>query len=455
MKRRQLIVLVPILAVIGFLAISFLLLGRGAAGGPNTSGQVESERPRTPEPIGDNAASKLAAAMIGAPATVDRGASVQEIAANLAPPTAEAAESDAVGGARAKGPDAIPSDSGPPPVPPSPERPKASTEAKLVEPPPEAQTQGPARQAPVTRDACDYGSLQIGGIGGSEIKVSNYVPALQLCSRADAPDQIAIRSMSIGGQSWLLLVNPEGLQTTIEKTACWTCKDTSDETLKETRLVRAVERAASLPGVAHRTFLQNAGLQRGYAQGDFVTGDLCPSSRPLDRRFFETLATTNKTTPIALSISGLWLRSHAVDFQWLQKLERAGVFDIVWVNHSYSHPYAPGQPFDHTFLMTQNLNLDFEILETERLLVSHGGTPSVFFRFPGLISSGALMETIRKYHLISLGAEAWLAKGERPRHGSIILVHPNGNEEVGLDTFDKLYKEGSLNTPLESIRIAP
>jgi hypothetical protein len=106
-------------------------------------------------------------------------------------------------------------------------------------------------------------------------------------------------------------------------------------------------------------------------------------------------------------------------------------------------------------MLKDGIDPDFEILETEELLISNGGIPSVFFRFPGLVSSSSLMQAVRKYHLISLGVEAWLAKGQRPQPGSIILVHPNGNEEVGLDIFEKLYKQGWVMKPIQSVTLAP
>jgi len=34
--------------------------------------------------------------------------------------------------------------------------------------------------------------------------------------------------------------------------------------------------------------------------------------------------------------------------------------------------------------------------------------------------------------LIPIGSAAWLAKGETPRAGSLILVHANGNEPEGI-----------------------
>ena len=72
-----------------------------------------------------------------------------------------------------------------------------------------------------------------------------------------------------------------------------------------------------------------------------------------------------------------------------------------------------------------------EILDVERLLIANGETPSVFFRFPGLISDPALMEAVRENHLIPLGANAWLALGRKAPPGAVVLVHPNGNEPFG------------------------
>ena len=40
------------------------------------------------------------------------------------------------------------------------------------------------------------------------------------------------------------------------------------------------------------------------------------------------------------------------------------------------------------------------------------------------------MDAVRRHHLIVLGRDAWLAKGQRPGAGSIVLVHPNGNEKA-------------------------
>jgi peptidoglycan/xylan/chitin deacetylase (PgdA/CDA1 family) len=228
-----------------------------------------------------------------------------------------------------------------------------------------------------------------------------------------------------------------------------------EDALKTTRYIEAVERSAETPGLVHRTFLRDAGLIHGATPGDFITGDLCPSHRPLDRRFFEKLKSNGAGTPVALSISGRWLKHHAADFQWLRAQAASGALDILWTNHTYDHPYAKGRPDDETFLLTKGVDPDYEILENERLLIANGGTPSIFFRFPGLVSSSPLMQAVRRHHLVSIGADSWLAKGQRPAPGSIVLVHPNGNEESGIDLFAKYYDNGKIARPLEPLAAAP
>ncbi len=96
-----------------------------------------------------------------------------------------------------------------------------------------------------------------------------------------------------------------------------------------------------------------------------------------------------------------------------------------------------------------------EILDTERLLIANGETPSLFFRFPGLVSSDPLMETVRKFHLVTLGADAWLAIGQKPGPGSIVLVHPNGNEPEGLRRFAAAIAHGAIAQPFEPLTDAP
>jgi hypothetical protein len=282
--------------------------------------------------------------------------------------------------------------------------------------------------------------------------VSDYTPVLRAC-KGPGGEAVAIREMTLRGETALLLADPEKLTTRIERAACWTCGDAEESGLNGTRMMRAIRRSAEAPGLTHRGFLENAGLTRGERGGEYFSGDLCPSRKPMDRDFLATLE--GNDTPIALSISGLWLLHHFQDYRWLLDAQAKGALAITWINHTYTHPYRKGVAENANFLLLPGVDADNEILETERLLIANGQTPSLFFRFPGLVSSSPLMQAVRRNHLISLGADAWLALNQKPRDGSVILVHPNGNEELGLKIYTKDAATGALPSPLKPLDEAP
>jgi hypothetical protein len=285
--------------------------------------------------------------------------------------------------------------------------------------------------------------------------VGDYQPVLKACVAADERKAVAIREMMVAGQKVALLADPDALTTRLERAECWTCRDESEGELDATRMGRAIRESAEAPGLVHRGFLQNAGLTHGGAQGDFVTGDLCPSRKPLDRGFLTRLESAGPHVPVALSISGLWLVHHFDDFRWLVDQRNAGALNILWTDHTYHHPYRRKLPDDANFLLTKGVDPDEEILDTERLLIANGETPSLFFRFPGLISSDPLMQAVSQRHLITLGANAWLALGQKPEHCSIVLVHPNGNEPKGLALFSADLAHGAIAAPFEPLTAAP
>jgi hypothetical protein len=289
----------------------------------------------------------------------------------------------------------------------------------------------------------------------SAASVGDYRPVLKACVSVDGRKAVAIREMTVAGQKLALLADPEALTTRLERAACWTCGEMSQAELQSTRMGRAISESAEAPGLIHRGFLQNAGLTHGAAQGDFVTGDLCPSKRPLDRAFFVRLETASPRAPVALSISGLWLTHHFADFRWLVDQRNSGALDILWVDHTYHHPYWRKLSDASNFLLTKGVDPEAEILDTERLLIANGETPSLFFRFPGLVSSDPLMQAVSRFDLVTLGADAWLAKGQQPGRGSIVLVHPNGNEPKGLALFSRDLKRGTIAAPLEPLTAAP
>ncbi|MGB7976730.1 MAG: polysaccharide deacetylase [Roseiarcus sp.] len=285
--------------------------------------------------------------------------------------------------------------------------------------------------------------------------VTDYRPVLKACVAADGRKAVAIREMTVAGQKIALLADPEALTTRLERAACWTCHDESEDELKATRMGRAIRESAEAPGLIQRGFLENAGLTHGGGQGDFVTGDLCPSRKPLARAFFTRLESAGPHVPVALSISGLWLIHHFDDFRWLVSERNSGALDILWTDHTYHHPYHRRLPDDENFLLSKGVDPQEEILDTERALIANGETPSLFFRFPGLISSDPLMQAVRQDHLITLGADAWLALGQKPERGSIVLVHPNGNEPKGLALFSADLAHGEIAAPLEPLTAAP
>jgi hypothetical protein len=300
-------------------------------------------------------------------------------------------------------------------------------------------------------------------------RVKDLRVTLQNCRRRDgqadgpaAQEVLATRTFGVDGEELFLAVDPEKLTTRLERAACWTCAPTTPEAQAQTRFMRAVEDFSKAPGKklpAGATWLDNAGLIHGRdgagRGGLFLTGDLCPSHRPLDRPFLKSLEGDGAATPIALAISGLWIRQHGEDFLWLRREKAQGRLDIAFVNHSFHHPYSPGLADAQNYLLMPGVDMRQEILEVERLLIANGEAPSVFFRFPGLISDRATMDAVREAFLIPLGAQSWLALTPVAPQGAILLVHPNGNEPFGLNVFERLRRAGKLPAPYRPISEAP
>jgi len=287
--------------------------------------------------------------------------------------------------------------------------------------------------------------------GATGTRVRDFAAVFESCAK-DGETRLATRRMSVDGEKLLLTVDPQSLKASLERAACWRCVETSDEEQADTRFMRAVRPPADPD---RPPALVNAGLVHGKGAGAFISGDLCPSHKPLDRAFIEEVAAQGPGTPLTLAVSGAWVAHHAQDFAWLQEKARSGALDVTWADHSYSHPYVIGLKDAQNYLLRPGVDLDREIFETEKILIAHGETPSVFFRFPGLVADGALLEKLKERHLVALGADSWLALGPPPRPGSIVLVHPNGNEPGGLRIFSRLLKSGRMPKPFRAITEAP
>ncbi len=177
-----------------------------------------------------------------------------------------------------------------------------------------------------------------------------------------------------------------------------------------------------------------------------LTVDLCPSRRPLDRGLFtalvEELGRCERPVPVAVALTGAWMREHPDDLAWLLSLVREGrARRRPGSNHSFHHRSSATLPLRENFLLEPGTDLAPEVLGTEAAMLAAGITPSVFFRFPGLVSRPALFARIVAFGLVPLGSDAWLAKNEWPREGSIVLVHANGNEPLGVRRFLQLLRD--------------
>ena len=211
---------------------------------------------------------------------------------------------------------------------------------------------------------------------------------------------------------------------------------------RKSNYIEALYRFTEIPATLASNGLSHATKN---VDGFFLTVDMCPSVNPTEKDFFQMLvdliAKRKTPFPVAISMTGAWIEKHNKDFNWLIEQKNNQKLDIIWVNHSYSHFYLLDLVNQENFILNPFTDLTLELFETEKTLIKNGQTPSAFFRFSGLISDSKTLELSRKYGFIPLGADAWLAKQQKPTNGSIILVHGNGNEHQGIIDIMPILKE--------------
>jgi hypothetical protein len=256
-------------------------------------------------------------------------------------------------------------------------------------------------------------------------------------------DWMVIRKFTDRNKSYYLLVNPQTLETKIDDSSFYAVKPMSADEAKNyfrnTPYQKALRKAEN-----SSVMIQDAGIEHGLPKetGISLTADLCPSHKPLDRRIFTDIFNEFKKVeqpvPVALSVTGLWMNKHQEDLAWLKGMQAKHEIYITWVNHSYNHRVSKSAPLKENFLLEPGTNISYEVLETEKDMLANSLLPSVFFRFPGLVSDQKLVFSITAFGLIPIGTDAWLAKGQKPQAGSIVLIHGNGNEPVGVNDFIKL-----------------
>jgi hypothetical protein len=279
-------------------------------------------------------------------------------------------------------------------------------------------------------------------------KIENY----QVCygyARHFPQEWMILRKFDNYGKHYLLLVNPQTLDTRVDESNFYEVKEM---TIAQARAFFGTSPYLDALKKAEKAsvMIQDAGIESGMPKetGISLTADLCPSHKPLDRRIFTDIIAEFKKVetpvPVALSITGIWMRDHQEDLEWLKQLQANHEIYVTWINHSFNHRVSLKAPLKENFLLQPGTDINYEVLETEKAMLRNGLLPSVFFRFPGLVSDQQLVFRITDFGLIPIGTDAWLAKGQAPQAGSIVLIHGNGNEPVGVNDFIALLKQAMV-----------
>lgn len=232
-------------------------------------------------------------------------------------------------------------------------------------------------------------------------------------------------------QPFYLVVNTHTLQTKItalDETLLKPLDNDFEQTLFAKRLNESTQK--SFKGGATHAFT-------AIPQAIYLTMDLCPSSKPgYEDAFLKRLVKENGKTPIAIAVSSAWIEHHEEAFNELRNNPN---LDITWVNHTHTHFYNRFLEDRENFMLYPKTDINAEILGLEKTLIEKGMTPSVYFRFPGLMANDTLMKELKKtYFLIPLSANAWIAKNEKVKQGSFILVHGNKNEPQGIEMLEAM-----------------
>jgi len=272
--------------------------------------------------------------------------------------------------------------------------------------------------------------LSLEGSVISDYRVTHY------CTTAsDGSEIVVLRSFKRNNTPAWLTLNTHTLQTAIveslpaAQTACRT-----------SRYSRLLAESISAPAP-----LQNDGITHGQ-RGVVLTTDLCPSSKEgfEYRLYASVIAHFRHPVPVTLFVTGRWIEKHPKAWQQLIRWDREKKLAITWGNHTYTHPYHPKAALEKNFALSPGYPLREDTLKLEKTLIANALTPSIFFRFPGLVSNTKQLEQIHDLGLITIGSDTWLAKGHSIKEGSILLLHGNKNEPRGVEIFLKAVTQGAL-----------
>ncbi len=277
---------------------------------------------------------------------------------------------------------------------------------------------------------------------GEPYSITNYGIAPKSCTiTMDQRKVQQLRVFRSSGAEMAWVVDKNSLETYIVSTSCLVgCESAKSDSTS--RYHSLLENSTAAPFL-----LENDGLTRDSAsKNNYLSVDLCPSSKKYEKDFFNFIANVEpaKEFPVAIALSGDWLLKHADELKEILALQVNHKIKIAWVNHTRHHPYTPGLANHQNFLLRTDVKPIAEIIEQEILMLSHGLQPSIFLRYPGLISSQEIMTTTESFGLIPIGSQAWIGKTKSFAPGDILLLHGNGNEPSGIAIFYDLVKDNKI-----------
>jgi len=262
--------------------------------------------------------------------------------------------------------------------------------------------------------------------------------------------KLIFRKFLLQGKEHFLVIDPNTLSTDIIAAPKTSTQEITWEAVnrefKNFPYIRLIDSS-----IKNSSNLQDAGITHVMPdqKGIDLTIDLCPSHRPIDKKIFTSIISefekVDSPVPLAVSVSGVWMEKHQEDLNWLKELIRQKKIEVEWINHSFHHRVSATKPLKENFLLEEGTNINEEILDTERKMIEEGLVPSCLFRFPGLVSDKSLYKKVTDFGLLPIGTDAWLAKGQKVYDGSIVLVHGNGNEPLGVEDFLKLIRKEGQN----------
>ena len=280
--------------------------------------------------------------------------------------------------------------------------------------------------------------------------IKSYKPIFE-CVNFNSSSYMAIRSFELNSQKVLLLVNVDSLNSSVVLQSNVISEKCSKD-IYQSKYIKLLAHAK----YENKHKLQNDGVVSS-GGGVVFTTDLCPSSKEgfEDRLYIALIKRFKNPVPVTLFITKRWILKHEKEFEQLRSWQREGKLNITWGNHTAKHIYHPKAKLKHNFVLSKEENLTQDVLDLEIELLKLGIVPSMFFRFPGLVSDKRAMEEVSNLGLIAIGSNTWIAKGEKIKADSIVLLHGNKNEPKGVDIFLKDLQNLDLPEPISITAIQP